>query len=182
MIQVRPWQPGDEDQIRRVVRQVFDEYKFAWDPYGYHQDLYRLDSKYAGFWVAQEPGGTLVGVCGVSCFSPIPGEPGQLVEHKGELRVAGADCEMKRLYVLGRARGKGVGRRLAQAALDFAAERGQTLMEIWSDKLFTEAHGLYKGLGAEVVGERIDSSPDQAEEWGMALPLTPRPFSRGQEP
>ncbi len=172
MAEIRPWRSGDEDQIRRVVRQVFDEYRFAWDPYGYHQDLYRLDSQYAGFWVAEEPGGTLVGVAGLSTFSPRPGPLGGLVEHKGLLRIGGADCELKRMYVLGRSRGRGLGRKLAGAATGFALQRGCRVMEIWSDKVLTEAHSLYRSLGAVDAGSRIDDSPDRAEEIGLMLRLS----------
>jgi GNAT superfamily N-acetyltransferase len=175
MAQIRHWRSGDEDQIRRVVRQVGDEYKFAWDPYGYHLDLFRLESKYAGFWVAEEPGGAIVGVAGLSAFSPRPGAVGELVEHKGLLRIGGADCELKRMYVLAHWRRKGLGRRLAEAAISLALSRGCRVMEIWSDRALPEAHELYRSLGALEVGSRIDDSPDRAEEIGMILRLSSPP-------
>jgi hypothetical protein len=46
-------------------------------------------------------------------------------------------------------------------------------LEIWSDKLFKEAHQLYEKLGAQCIGDRICPDPDQSPEWGYLLPLNP---------
>lgn len=168
---VRPYRQGESEHVRRVIKAVYDEYEFSWDPERYHRDLFVLDDDPSPKWVA-EHGGEIVGYIGLETFSAIPGNDGTVVEDQGKKRVAGADCELLRLYVLAECRGLGLGKMLTETCIKEAKSQGCQLMEIWSDKLFVEAHGLYKRYGAEVVGERICDDPDEAPEWGMALRLS----------
>jgi GNAT superfamily N-acetyltransferase len=114
---------------------------------------------------------------GVSlCFQDFDAElaalPGDYVPPRGELVLARAPpsgelvgcvavrsqngssdvCEMKRLYVTPAARGTGLGRRLAIAAIETA--RGLGYMRMCLDTLPTlhEAHALYDSLGFRRLG------------------------------
>ena len=170
---VRPWQPGDETGIVAVVKAVYDEYGFIWDEHGYHSDLYNIAGQFSGpnrFWVATSEE-SVTGTAGVEFFEPHPHGTAATTEVDGVPRVAGADCEIVRLYVLASARGRGVGRALFESAVSYAKSVGRARMEIWSDVVFKEAHGLYQSFGARVVAHRKCDYPEAYEEYGLVLDL-----------
>ena len=170
---IRPFRAEDQTAVQEVIKSVCDDYGFTWDPDDYHADLWDIENTYVhrgGFWVAEHEG-KVVGTIGLTLFPTVPGTIGEVVEVEGTKRIGGADCEFCRLYVIKEARGLKLGRRLAETIIEAAQRRGCCAMEIWSDKLFVEAHALYAKLGAKIVGERICDDPDEAPEWGMVLPL-----------
>ena len=62
-------------------------------------------------------------------------------------RIDEASCEMKRLYVLPRSRGKGVGRTLTKAVIDAARQIGYRRMRLDTLPSMREAIPLYESLG-----------------------------------
>lgn len=143
------------DGPAKVVEAVFREHGFTWEPEGYHLDVIRPEEGYpppdAFFAVAVE-GGRVVGTIGGS--------------REGGL------AELKRMYVLSGARGRGVGRALGERFLSWAREARCAKAVLWSDKRFTAAHRLYERLGFRVTGERIcEPDPDKSAEWGLTLDL-----------
>src|SRR5262249_23477424 len=151
-IVIRPATAADTDGAVLVVRAVYDEYGFIWEPAGYHADLYDLQGRYLdrghGFWVAEQPGGTIAGTVALECFDPLPGVPGTVMEIDDALRLAGCDCALERLYVHPEARRQGIGAALVETVLEEARRRGRQCLEIWSDKRFGDAHRLYVRFGA----------------------------------
>ncbi|ARU42636.1 hypothetical protein CCB81_00100 [Armatimonadetes bacterium Uphvl-Ar2] len=172
-IRIRPCEPEDAPQAAGVVEQVFTDYGFTWDDSDYFQDLSELPGSYPdGFWVAEQDG-RIVGVGGLELHrSHFPG-PGQLIQMDQETRIGGTQGELVRLYVLASARRQGIARHLCECIMNEARHRQCHALEIWSDKLFQEAHQLYERLGAQRIGERICPDPDQSPEWGYLLPLNP---------
>lgn len=94
----------------------------------------------------------------------LDGLPGAYAEPEGRLLLAIGDdqaiigcvamrkledgiCEMKRLYVPPKFRGEGLGRRLAEAAIEEARSIGYEKMRLDSLSSMTEAVGLYRSLG-----------------------------------
>ena len=171
---VREATGGDSVGAAEVVRLVFAEYAFTWEPEGYHADLHDLARHYLDsghkFWVAEDEAGTIVGTGGLELFPLVQGEPGSLTADLPP-RVAGTDCSLARLYVRPDARRQGVGAALFEQTLAEARSLGRRAMEIWSDKAFGDAHRLYERYGAVVAGARISTDPDSAPEWGLILPL-----------
>lgn len=162
--------------VTELVKEVYDEYGFAWDPAGYHADLYDLELHYwragHGFWVAETiEDNRIIGTVGAHFFEMLPPGDPPLAEHAGVLRVAGCDCALERLYVDPACRGAGVGTTLIEHVIAIAQSAGKRRMEIWSDKKLENAHRLYEKLGATIVGERLCNDPDQSPEWGLVLPL-----------
>jgi GNAT superfamily N-acetyltransferase len=78
--------------------------------------------------------------------------------------LAGQSCEMKRMFVLDRYRGLGVGRALATAVLAAAREVGYR--EMWLDTSVrqVEALGLYASLGF-VPAEPRHELPEEMVGW-----------------
>jgi putative acetyltransferase len=174
-ILIRPATTADTGGVIRIIRAVYDEYGFTWEPAGYHADLYDLQGHYLdrghGFWVAEQGGGTIVGTVALECFDLLPGAPGIIVEIDSTLRIGGCDCALERLYVHPAARRQGVGAALVETVLQEARRLGRRCLEIWSDKRFGDAHRLYGRFGAVPVAERICHDPDESPEWGLLLRL-----------
>lgn len=141
------------DGPAHVVEDVFNEFRFTWEPKGYHRDVLFPEKAYRApdaFFDVAVLDDEVVGTVG------------------GE--VHGGVAELKRLYVRGRCRGQGVGRALAERFLAWARERGCDRAILWSDKRFTDAHRLYGKLGFRVMSQRIcEADPDRSEEWGYTL-------------
>jgi putative acetyltransferase len=144
---VRPARSGDSPGAAAVVRAVYDEYGFTWDEAGYHADLADVEASYSAFFVAED-GGKIVGTAGLS-----------------------AEGSLERLYVLPSARGAGLGATLLRAVIDEARRQGHPQLEIWTDKVLVEAHGLYERFGFFRVGERVNDDPDASDEWHYVRPL-----------
>ena len=151
-----PYEPRWRDDAIDVVREVYAEYGFSWDPAGYHRDLFTIEEHYlasgGGFWLLVADGR------GVGTI--------------GALDRGGGVVEGERLYLRRARRGRGEGERLLRHLLAWSRERGFRRFVGWSDKRFREAHALYAKLGLERVGERICDDPDRSPEWGYALDLT----------
>lgn len=156
--EIRPYKSGDEDGINAVIKSVFDEYGWLWDPKSENRDTYDIEAHYhhrgGGFWVLEDDG-EIIGTVG-------------LREEEGE------QCTLYRLYLYKKNRGSGYGRMLFHFAQDRARERGYTRMEIWSDKTLDVSHIMYKNAGASSLGDRTVDDPDYGEpyhEWGYLLEL-----------
>ncbi len=165
----------DIPSVVHVIKTVYDEYGFAWEPDGYHADLYDLEAAYAAtgdtFWVA-EVSGVVLATVAFERFSTIPGFLGQTILFNDKVRVAGCNGSLERLYVHPQGRRQGLGLLLLDTVILQARAESRENLEIWSDKKFTAAHRLYQRRNARVVGDRLCDDIDKSPEWGLLLAIS----------
>lgn len=134
----------DNPAIAYVIRAVSAEYGLTADK-GYTvadpnlDELYQVYSQPGhAYWVV-EMNGKVVGGGGVaplSCSEP-------------------DICELQKMYFLPEVRGKGLAKRLALKALDFAREQGFQRCYLETTAFLTEAIALYERLGFEHIPEPL---------------------------
>ncbi|WP_062443353.1 bifunctional helix-turn-helix transcriptional regulator/GNAT family N-acetyltransferase [Herbidospora daliensis] len=84
-------------------------------------------------------------------------------------RKDGETAQLRLLLVEPWARGRGVGARLVEECLRFAADAGYTRIRLWTRDVLTSARRIYKAAGFEVTGtEQADGFVD--EIWERAIP------------
>jgi ribosomal protein S18 acetylase RimI-like enzyme len=82
-----------------------------------------------------------------------PGAPERAV-------AAGGEAELGRLAVTAAARGRGIGRALAEHCGGQARAAGAAAVALWSRPYQVQAHRLYESLGYERVPGRDSDGPD----------------------
>jgi GNAT superfamily N-acetyltransferase len=141
----------------RVVKAVFDEYGFPFDENDYDADVLRPEVHYNGksgwFFVAEKPGGDVVGCIGLT--------------NDGD-----GLFELHRLYVLKEARKGGLGGHLVRQVIELASKEGATELVLFSDIAFTDAHRLYVRSGFHNNRFRYAPDPWESREWGFTMDVT----------
>lgn len=155
-IVIEPAHAADAPAIIALIGRVFAEYDFSWDPSIEVPDLFDLRRHYGGeaggFWVARQDG-RVVGSVGVE-------------------RLPDGRAELHRLYLDATLRGRGVGRALVEAVLDWCRTAGVARLILWSDTRFDRAHRLYEGMGFAKTGEReLPDDPNNTREFGYERPV-----------
>ena len=87
-------------------------------------------------------------------------------------RLDDGSAELHRLYLDTRLRGRGTGRALVEAALDWCRAQKIPRMILWSDTRFDQAHRLYDRMGFRRTGERVlPGDLNQTREYGFERPV-----------
>jgi GNAT superfamily N-acetyltransferase len=85
-------------------------------------------------------------------------------------------CEMKRLFVVDRFQGHGLGRRLCEALIDAATAEGYSVMRLDTGEQNSEALAMYTSLGFRECAPFHDYPAELMPHLRfMELPLTPAP-------
>jgi GNAT superfamily N-acetyltransferase len=121
------------EMLREYAAWVGDEFWVN----DFEDELAALPGWYEALLVARDDAGGLVGSAAVK-------------------RLADGTAELKRLYVRPSARGSGLGRALAVAAIDRARERGFTVMRLDTLLKMETARGIYASLGFEPCAPYVD--------------------------
>ena len=153
---VRPAGSADAPGVVQLIGRVYLEYGFVYVPEVEVPDLFQFERHYApphgAFYVVRESG-VIVGSVGVE-------------------RLPDGSVELHRLYLDRHLRGRGTGRALVEAALDWCRQHNIPRMILWSDTRFDQAHRLYVRMGFRQTGERVlPGDLNQTREYGFERPL-----------
>ena len=130
---IRDWQQGDRDTAANVISTVLAEYGLPWQPDTADRDVVEVESSYieigGEFWVVE----TRSAIVGTAAYYPIA---------RGQNAV-----EIRKMYLLPEARGKGLGKYLLHQ-LETAIAR-KNYQEIWIEtaSVLVEAVKLYENNG-----------------------------------
>ena len=138
----------DTEDIRQVVFSVLSSYGLKPDPNSTDFDLNDISKHYldAGgeFWVVEDQNGQIVGCSGLYSLDS-------------------SRCELRKMYLLPQARGKGLGKTLLKLSIERAKELGFSKIELETASVLKEAISLYEAYGfkpydADHLSERCDQS------------------------
>jgi putative acetyltransferase len=132
---IRDWQPGDRHPVANHIQAILIEYGLTNEPVGADQDVLTIEDSYwakgGEFWVIESQG-RLVGTAG---YYPV---------NRGENAV-----EIRKMYLIPEARGKGLGRYLLQSLEKAIIAKGYTHAWIQTASALKEAVQLYERNGYE---------------------------------
>jgi len=130
---------ADVHGVIALIGRVFAEYGFIFDAAVEVPDLHAFAAHYApphgSFYVVRRDT-VVVGSVGVE-------------------RLDAETAELHRLYLDVAWRGRGLGRALVEAVLDWCRAHEVPRLVLWSDTRFDLAHRLYERMGFLRTGERI---------------------------
>lgn len=131
-LSLRHVRDDDADALFALIGGIYADYPgCVLEPDGVDADLRSLASRCAAkggeFWVVEDDG--------------------QIVACVGWSPYADGVVELKRLYVGKSARRQGLGGRLVDLVERAALGHGVTVVELWSDTRFADAHRLYESRG-----------------------------------
>lgn len=143
---IRDWQQSDRDLAAAVIRPVLSEYGLSWQPDDADRDAVEVEASYlktgGEFWVVEKA-------------SKIVGTAGYYPTDRGKKAV-----EIRKMYLLPEARGKGLGKYLLRELERAISRRNYT--EIWLEtaSVLAEAVKLYQSFGYQpatgIETERCD--------------------------
>ncbi|MCJ8282024.1 MAG: GNAT family N-acetyltransferase [Rivularia sp. ALOHA_DT_140] len=130
---IRQWKVGDRNSAAGVIRTVLSEYGLGWEPDGADKDVLQVEDYYLNkngeFWVIEYQGE----IVGTGAYYPI---------ERGEDSV-----EIRKMYLLPKARGFGLGKFLLQQLEAAISCRGFKQIWIETASVLSEAVKLYESNG-----------------------------------
>lgn len=139
---------ADEERVRALVFAVLDEYEIEPAPKTADRDLYDLEGFYADgmFAVLETADGEIIGTVGIAPLGD--GDDGV--------------CELRKMYLMPKFRGRGLGARLLKHAIAQARSLGFSRIDLNTKRIMEEAVGIYLKFGfVPVEGSPSDRRSDQ---------------------
>ena len=145
-----PANRADAHAVIALIGRVYAEYGFMYDPALEVPDLLNFAAHY------EAPRGTFFVVrCGH-----------RVVGSVGAERLDSSSAELHRLYLEADLRGRGMGRALVEAVIDWCRSQAICRLILWSDTRFEQAHRLYMRMGFRRSGEReLAGDANQTREY-----------------
>ena len=138
----------DSERIKNLVFGVLAEYGLAPDPGTTDADLDDIESHYIN------SGGL---------FEVMEDEHGELIGTIGLFPLDAQTCELRKMYLVPHARGRGIGKQILQRVIEQARDFGFTSITLETAGVLKEAIGLYTRFGfTSVPSDHLASRCDQA--------------------
>lgn len=129
--------PADREAAAAVIKGTLAEYGLGWEPAGADRDVLEVEASYlevvGEFWVVEQQGK----IVGTAAYYPV---------ERGQRAV-----EIRKMYLLPTARGKGLGRYLLQELERSIAIRGFQVIWIETASVLKEAVKLYESSGYQAA-------------------------------
>lgn len=148
---LRPATKDDQDAVRALIFAVLSEYNLEPAPQTTDKDLNDLEGFYAG-----------------GLFDVLETESGDIIGTVGLMPLVGGACELRKMYLKAKYRGRGYGRRLLKHAIARARDLGFTRIELQTARVLEEAIGLYEKFG---FASTDAAGPDRRCDRALALDL-----------
>lgn len=137
-LNLRPIQPKDDAAVAGIIRTVMPEFGADGPGFAIHDpEVGGMSAAYTrpgrAYFVVEDAGGRVLGGAGIAPLDG--GEPGV--------------CELRKMYFLPEARGRGVGEKMLRHCLEFARGAGYRLCYLETLKGMDQAQKLYRKLGFE---------------------------------
>lgn len=134
---IRSWMPDDREAAAAVIRDTLAEYGLTWEPAGADRDVLEVEASYINiggeFWVIEQQGK----IVGTAAYYPV---------QRGKKAV-----EIRKMYLLPAARGKGLGRYLLQELENAIASRSFQAIWVETASVLKEAVKLYESSGYQAA-------------------------------
>jgi len=151
---IRPATNEDIASIKKVVFEVLQEYKLKLSESGKDNDLNDIEQNYF----------SKNGYFGVA----VDTSSNDIVGTFGLYPINQNICELRKMYLIKQARGKGLGKYLLTCAIELAKERHYSKIVLETISPLKEAISLYKQNGfKEVTPLEINERVDQAFELNL---------------
>lgn len=137
MYEIREYSADMREKVLAFLSSVFPESGKPFEPEGRHCAFADIEHSFAGFWCLFDED-AIIGTVAVK-------------------RLSDTDCELKGLYVYERYHGMGLGRRLAERAVDFAKYSGFERIVLDTVSTYKKALKLYEKLGFQRIERYNDN-------------------------
>ena len=131
MFEIRKYSADMRGKVLAFLGSVFPESGKPFEPEGRHSAFSDIEWNFAGFWCLFDED-DIIGTVAVK-------------------RLSDTDCELKGLYVYEKHHGMGLGRRLAETAVDFARDSGFERIVLDTVSTYDKALRLYKKMGFRTI-------------------------------
>lgn len=158
-VQIREIKPEDNPKIARIIQTVMPEMGAGGLGFAIHDD------EVSNMYSAYQSDRNIYFVCEVN---------GRVLGGGGIAPLAGADpgtCELKKMYFLPEARGKGYGQQVLNACLKAAGQKGFSLCYLETFNTMKDAMKLYEKNGFTKIDKAMGNTGHFACDTFYQLPI-----------